>query len=197
MLVYIVIVNAHFVDNTFLRWMRNDKKLQKDLCLFRALPYASVCVVKYLESRLSDITRHPQPRLPDGRLKSRKYKKSAVGGTKSPATPVQKRITLFSIGSCHIDGKHKLLFFFRQRRPFFTAHGRFLNRGGCCRHAKHDIGGEGGDKEENSFSDWRHRQPPKGEADNSRHGFLCLYQPLTGVSINRLTPQLKPWFLPW
>ena len=32
----------------------------------------------------------PNPRLPGGRLKSRKYKKSAVGGKKSPAAPVQK-----------------------------------------------------------------------------------------------------------
>ena len=54
------------------------------------MPYASVCVGLYLESELSDILRHPHPRLPDGRLKSRKYKKSAVGGKKSPATPVQK-----------------------------------------------------------------------------------------------------------
>ena len=66
------------------------RKLQKDLWLFRALPFASVCVGRYLESELSDIHRHPQPRLPDGRLKSRKYKKSAVGGKKSPAAPVQK-----------------------------------------------------------------------------------------------------------
>ena len=109
--------------------------------LFRAMPYASVCVGKYLESRLSDIPRHPHPRLPDGRLKSRKYKKSAVGGKKSPATPVQKWITLFSIGSRHIDEIHKLLFFYRQRRTFFTADGRFLNRGACCRHAVHGVGG--------------------------------------------------------
>ena len=60
---------------------------------------ASVCVGKYLESMLSDIPRHPHPRLPVGRLKSRKYKKSAVGGKKSPATPVQKKITLLPIGS--------------------------------------------------------------------------------------------------
>ena len=57
---------------------------------FRASPYASVCVGRYLESRLSDILRHPHPRQPDGRLKSRKYKKSAFGGKKSPAAPVQK-----------------------------------------------------------------------------------------------------------
>ena len=161
------------------------------------MPYASVGVGKYLESMLSDIPRHPHPRLPDGRLKSRKYKKSAFGGKKSPATPVQKRITLFSIGSRHIDEIHKLLFLYRQRRPFFTAAGRFLNRGGCCRHAVHGVGDDGDDKEENLFSDWRHRHSPKGEADNSRYGFLCLYQRLTGVSINRLTPQLKPCFLPW
>ena len=68
----------------------NHKSLQKDLWLFRSSPYASVCVGKYLESELSDIPRHPHPRLPGGRLKSRKYKKSAVGGKKSPAAPVQK-----------------------------------------------------------------------------------------------------------
>ena len=63
-------------------WIYSHKKLQKDLWLFRASPYASVCVGRYLESELSDIPRHPHPRLPDGRLKSRKYKKSAVGGKK-------------------------------------------------------------------------------------------------------------------
>ena len=68
----------------------NHKSLQKDLWLFRASPYACVCVGKYLESELSDIPRHPHPRLPDGRLKSRKYKKSAVVGKKSLAAPVQK-----------------------------------------------------------------------------------------------------------
>ena len=109
--------------------------------LFRAMPYASVRVGLYLESMLSDIPRHPHPRLPGGRLKNRKCKKSAVGGKKSPATPVQKRITLFSIGSRHIDEIHKLLFFYRQRRTFFTADGRFLNRGACCRHAVHGVGG--------------------------------------------------------
>ena len=107
------------------------------------MPYASVCVGKYLESMLSDIPRHPHPRLPNGRLKSRKYKKSAVGGKKSPATPVQKMITLFSNGSRHIDEIHKLLFFYRQRRPFFTAASRFLNHGGCCRHAVHGVRGYG------------------------------------------------------
>ena len=148
------------------------------------MPYASVCVGKYLESMLSDISRHLHLRLPDGRLNSRKYNKPAVGGKKSPATPVQKRITLFSNGRRHIGEIHKLLFFYRHRRPFFTATDRFLNRGGCCRHAVHGVGGDGDEKEENLFSDWRHRQPPKGEADNSCHGFLCLYQPLIEAVIN-------------
>ena len=57
--------------------------------------------------------------------------------------------------------------------------------------------GGGDDKEENSFSDWRHRQPQKGKADNIRHGFLCLYQPQIEAVINGLIPQLKPCFLPW
>ena len=52
------------------------------------------------------------------------------------------------------------------------------------------LGDGGADKEENSFSDCRHRQPPKGEADNSRHGFLYLYQSITEGANNGLTPQL-------
>ena len=49
------------------------------------MPYASVCVGLYLESGLSDIPRHPHSRLPGDGLKSRKYKKSAIGGKNSPA----------------------------------------------------------------------------------------------------------------
>ena len=80
---------------------------------------------------------------------------------------------------------------------FFTVTGRFLNHAGCCRHAKHGVGDDGDDKEENLFSNCRHRLPPKGEADNIRHGFLCLYQPLIEAANNGLIPQLKPCFLPW
>jgi len=40
---------------------------------------------------LSDIPRHPHPRLPVGRLKSRKYKKSAVGGKKKSGCAGTKR----------------------------------------------------------------------------------------------------------
>ena len=55
---------------------------------------------------------------------------------------------------------HKQLFFYR-RQPdfFFTAAGRFLNRGGCCRHATHDGGDGDNGKEENSFSDRHWLQP--------------------------------------
>lgn len=59
--------------------------IQKDLRLFRAAPFAYVAVGNVIESTLSDICRHPHPRLPVGRQKSRKYKKSAFGGKKSPA----------------------------------------------------------------------------------------------------------------
>ena len=84
---------------------------------------------------------------------------------------------------------NKQLFFYRQRRTFFTANGRFLYRRGGCRHARHD-GGDGGDgKEENSFSDCRHRHPRQGEADSHRHSFLYLYQSIIKVSINGFTPQ--------
>ena len=85
-------------------WICCHKKLQKGLWLFRASPFASVRVVHYLESELSDIPRHPQPRLPGGRLKSRTYKKSAVGGKKSPACAGTKKITLLSICRRHIVG---------------------------------------------------------------------------------------------
>ena len=73
---------------------------------------------------------------------------------------------------------NKQLFLYRQRRTFFTAKGRFLYRRGGCRHARRD-GGDGGDgKEENSFSDCRHRHPRQGEADSHSHGFLYLLHPL-------------------
>ena len=52
------------------------------------------------------------------------------------------------------------------------------------------LGDGGDDKEKNSFSDCRHRQPPKGEADNNRHGFLYLYHPLIEATNYGLTPQL-------
>ena len=69
---------------------------------------------------------------------------------------------------------NKQLFFYRQRRIFFTAKGRFFYRRGGCRHARHD-GGDGGDgKEENSFSDCRHRHPRQGEADCPATAF-CIY----------------------
>ena len=51
------------------------------------------------------------------------------------------------------------------------------------------LGGGGDDKEENEFSDCRHRQPQKGEADNSRHGFLCLYRPKEEAANYRLAPR--------
>ena len=63
------------------------------------MPYASVCVGKYLESRLSGIPRHPHPRLPDGRLKSRKYKKPPLAVKKVRLRRYKKMITLLSIGS--------------------------------------------------------------------------------------------------
>ena len=73
--------------------------IQKDLRLFRAAPFAYVAVGNVIESTLSDIRRHPHPRPPVGRLQSRKYKKSAFGGKKSPAAPVQKNDYLISMGS--------------------------------------------------------------------------------------------------
>ena len=66
-------------------------QIQKDLRFFRAAPFAFVAVGNVIESTLSAIRRHPHPRLPVGRLKSRKNKKSAFGGKKSPATPVKKQ----------------------------------------------------------------------------------------------------------
>ena len=59
------------------------------------------------------------------------------------------------------------------------------------------VGVGGDDKEENSFSDCRHRHPQKGEADNNRHGFLYLYQPLIEATNYRLAKRLSPCFLLW
>ncbi|MCF2637528.1 hypothetical protein [Prevotella dentalis] len=67
-----------------------SQETTKRFVAFQGFALWSVRGGKYLESMLSDIPRHPHPRLPGGRLKNRKYKKSAVGGKKSPAAPVQK-----------------------------------------------------------------------------------------------------------
>ena len=66
---------------------------QKDLQLFRALPHAPGWSGNIHESKLSDIHRPTPSRLPMGRLKSYKYKKSAYGGKKSPARAGKKEIS--------------------------------------------------------------------------------------------------------
>ena len=66
---------------------------QKDLQLFRASPHAPEWSGNIHESKLSDIHRPNPPRLPIGRLKSYKYKKSAYGGKKSPARAGKKEIS--------------------------------------------------------------------------------------------------------
>ena len=68
----------------------NGRITQKDLQLFRASPHASGWSGNIHESKLSDIYRSTQSRLPIGRLKSYKYKKSAYGGKKSPARAGKK-----------------------------------------------------------------------------------------------------------
>ena len=71
----------------------NERITQKDLQFFRASPYASEWSGNIHESKLSDIHRPTQLRLPIGRLKNHKYKKSAYGGKKSPARAGKKEIT--------------------------------------------------------------------------------------------------------
>ena len=88
-----------------------------------------------------------------------------------------------SISSCFFTG---------DSRTFFTAAGRFLNRGGCCRHAAHDGGAGDNGKEENSFSDRHWLQPHQGEADSIRHGFLCLPHPLAASTGGGRQPQRYP-----
>ena len=72
----------------------NGRITQKDLQLFRALPHAPGWSGNIHESKLSDIHRPTQSRLPIGRLKINKYKKSAYGGKKSPARAGKKEISL-------------------------------------------------------------------------------------------------------
>ena len=68
----------------------NGRITQKDLQLFRASPYAPEWSGNIHECKLSDIRRSTQSRLPIGRLKSDKCKKSAYGGKKSPARAGKK-----------------------------------------------------------------------------------------------------------
>ena len=65
-------------------------------------------------------------------------------------------------------------FLYRRKQDFLNGQRPLFYRGSCCRHAAHGVGDGGDDKEENSFSAWRHHRHQKGEADNSRHGFLYL-----------------------
>ena len=71
----------------------NGRITQKDLQFFRASPYAPEWSGNIHESKLSDIHRPTQSRLPIGRLKNHKYKKSAYGGKKSPARAGKKEIS--------------------------------------------------------------------------------------------------------
>ena len=73
-------------------------QIQKDLRLFRAAPFAFVAVGNVVESTLSDILRHPHPRLPVGMLKIRKNKKSAFGGKKKSGSGRYKN-SCFCVGS--------------------------------------------------------------------------------------------------
>ena len=75
------------------RTKRNGRITQKDLQFFRASPYAPEWSGNIHESKLSDIHRPTLARLPIGRLKNHKYKKSAYGGKKSPARAGKKKIT--------------------------------------------------------------------------------------------------------
>ena len=72
---------------------------------------------------------------------------------------------------------------------FFTANGglferpraAFFYRCGCWRHAVHDGGDGGADKEENSFSDGRYHQRHQGEAASRGYGFLCFVVTLYNI----------------
>ena len=71
---------------------------------------------------LSDIHRHPHPRLPGGRLKSRKYKKSAFGGKKSPADAGTKRDYLIFYRRCQTDGITQSAVFLPPTAAFLNGH---------------------------------------------------------------------------
>ena len=75
---------------------------QKDLQLFRASPHAPAWSGNIHESKLSDILRPTQSRLPIGRLKSYKYKKSAYGGKKKPGSRREKRDYPIGVMPCMI-----------------------------------------------------------------------------------------------
>jgi len=139
-----------------------------------------VCVCREISrERALGYSPPPHPRLPGGRLKSHKWQKAAVGGKKSPANAGTKKDYLIIYRQVSNRWNNTI-------SCFFTANGGLFERPPAAFSTMPAVAvmrsmalGDGGDdKEENSFSDWRHRQPQKGEADNSRHGFLYLYQPI-------------------
>ena len=97
-----------------------------------------------------------------------------MDGEKHRYLPRHSKLELPPLGDSK-RGAFNGMFFYRQRRTFLTAKGRFFYRCGCCRHAVHDGGDGGDDKEENSFSDGQCHQRHPGEAASSCYGFLCFW----------------------
>ena len=105
--------------------IRSDKKI----CGFSGLRPLRLCVsctISRASSRLFPAT--PHPRLPGGRLKSRKYKKPPLAVKKVRLTPVEKLITLFLIGAIDNTSSAMLSSTNHTSRCFFTANGGLFER---------------------------------------------------------------------
>ena len=85
----------------------------------------------------------PHPNLPHGEEKKPKRcpYSNLLQGTERNHNPLKHSENEFPPLGEGWGGAYNQLFFYRQRRPFFTAAGRFLNHAGCCRHARHGVGG--------------------------------------------------------
>ena len=79
-----------------------------------------VCVCREISrERALGYSPPPHPRLPGGRLKSRKYKKPPLAVKKVRLTPVQKMITIFFIGRSQTDGITQAAVFLPPTAAFF------------------------------------------------------------------------------
>ena len=98
-------------------------RIHKKICVFSGLCPMRLCVSDNISracSRIFPATHSRACLVAGGKATNTKSPPLAV--KKSLATPVQKRITLLSIGSRHIDGIHKLLFFLPPTAVFFYGH---------------------------------------------------------------------------
>ena len=155
------------------------------MCLFRASPYCvRVCRIISREQALGYSPPPPSAPACWQAEKSQMTKSPPLAVKKVRLTPVQKMITIFSIGRCQTDGITQAIVFLPPTADFLNGHRPLFEP---CRLLPSCEAWRWGMvatiRRKTRFPTGVTALPQKGEADNSCHGFLCLFQPITEVQI--------------